>query len=207
MGAETSAGRYTPAAPKRATPYEQQQAARVAALSRASAATRTNPAITPAASRTPAPAPAARPAGVNSRGNYAQVSTPQAVAPGPIAPGPAPVSTNPADYESRVDAESTYAAQETGWQKALADYIANQGLASSQYNTNYDGSKFRQLGLDEETGKASLLEDYAARGLGSSGAYLEAADKQRNEFATQRTGLGTAKTQFGETRGSGTRFL
>ncbi|MET0464489.1 MAG: hypothetical protein ABW007_15090 [Chitinophagaceae bacterium] len=189
MGAGDRAGRVKAVSPRQAAIAREAKrdvgraASYAAGYSTAKPATSTRRATTPVST--------------NKSGQYAKSTTPAAVAPGPVQDIAPAVSTNPADYESRVATEPTYAAQETGWQKALADFQANQKLQSDQYKADYD-TQVTQLGKRRETDLASLLEDYAARGLGQSGVYNEAQEKLRNQFATEEAGLATGLGQFGE---------
>lgn len=108
----------------------------------------------------------------------------------PAAPPP-----GPPDINTFLAGDATYKSQQDALAKALADY-QNQGkLQTDQYNTNYD-TNVRQLKLDQKDAETAINDDYASRGLLTSGVFAKAFSDLQNQYAEKQKGLDTDKSNF-----------
>ena len=134
-----------------------------------------------------------------SAASFAPVEPPAPPAP-PVIPG--------------ADSDVTFQQQKAELAKAMADFEAQNNLAKSQYDTNFNDG-LRKLGWngganafdrnDTQGLYAQALSDntndFAARGMIRSGAMAEADSRINNEFATRKSDLDAARGQFQDTQG------
>lgn len=110
-------------------------------------------------------------------------------------------------------ADPTYKEQHADYAKALQDFIGNQTLAGSQYNTSYgrglqklgwNGNAFDQNNSNGSYGQSfqNNAEDFASRGAYNSGQYGKSVGDINQYFGDQKTDLDQAKADFGQSQGS-----
>jgi len=97
--------------------------------------------------------------------------------------------------DAYLGADSGYQAQVAALNKALADYQAQMGVQTNQYNTNYAGN-VAQLGQDRTQGLSDQQNDYTGRGLLHSGLYGKAAGDLGTQFDTRQADLSRARSDF-----------
>lgn len=132
----------------------------------------------------------------------------QREAPKRVAPKPAPKPTAkivtppsppkpppPPSVSQYLASDSTYQAQLAAFNKALADYQADQGLSRTDYQTGYD-QNYRDIGLAKEEAAQNLEEDFASRGLLKSGLYAADLGELNKQYQNQYTDLGNQRTSF-----------
>jgi hypothetical protein len=123
-------------------------------------------------------------------------TTPKAVPPvaktiiPPAPPKPAPPKAS--DY---LRTDSTYQRQAAAYQKSLADFMADQGLASADYNSGYQQT-FRDIGLAKGDAQQSLKDDYASRGMLQSSLYNEGLGELNTQYQNQFNDLTKQRTSF-----------
>lgn len=120
--------------------------------------------------------------GSNSRGFISRVATP--------APPPPPPSL--AQFLGK---DSTYNSQISQLKRALAQYLAQQGAAKTQYNTGY-ATNTDTLKTTLRDALASQQDDFASRGLLTSGLFADAMSKTNTDFAKQQSALDQARAQY-----------
>jgi hypothetical protein len=106
-----------------------------------------------------------------------------------VAPAPIP------SINQFLGADAGYQSQLAAIQKALADYQAQMGTQTNQYETNY-ASNLNQLGQDRTLGLADQQNDYTGRGLLHSGLYGKAAGDLTTQYDTKQADLGRARSDF-----------
>jgi hypothetical protein len=135
-----------------------------------------------------------------NRRSESRKSTPRST-PKPVQPAqkkivpPAPPKPVIPDINKFLAGDSTYQRQLAAFGKSLADFQADQGLAQTDYNTNY-GNTYRDIGLAKTDAAGNLEEDYASRGLLKSGLYNQALGELNQQYQNQFTDLGSQKTAF-----------
>lgn len=107
-----------------------------------------------------------------------------------VAPPPAPISVQ--DF---ISGDNTYQTQNNAYKKALADYAAQMRAEQGKYNGEY-GAQVSQLGLDRTQSLEDLQNDYAGRGLLTSGVYADAQGDMNKKFDTSLADLARAKTAY-----------
>lgn len=113
---------------------------------------------------------------------------------GAIAPTvPAPVI--PKFNDAYLAGDTAYSAQKAAYDKALADYVARSTGEATNYNTEYN-AKLGTMQKAQDQGALDLKDDYASRGLLSSGVYADALNDFNNSYTTQRDELARAKQQY-----------
>lgn len=117
----------------------------------------------------------------------------QAVAKRIVPPSP-PKPVAP-DINKFLAGDSTYQRQLADFGKSLSDFQADQGLASTDYTTNY-GNTRRDIGLAKTDASEGLEEDYASRGMLKSGLYNEALGELNQQYQNQYVDLDKQKTSF-----------
>lgn len=109
----------------------------------------------------------------------------------PTAP-PKPVAP---DLNKFLAGDSTYQRQLAAYNKSLADFGADQGLARSDYTTNYNNAS-RDIGLAKTEAAGNLEDDYASRGLLKSGLYNTALGELNTQYQNQSNDLNAQQTAF-----------
>jgi hypothetical protein len=97
--------------------------------------------------------------------------------------------------ESFLGADTQYQSQLAALNKALADYQAQMGMQSNQYQTNY-ASNLNQLGTDRKVGMDDQMNDYTGRGLFHSGLFGKAAGDLSTQFDNRQSDLSRARADF-----------
>ncbi len=91
--------------------------------------------------------------------------------------------------------DSTYQRQLAQFAKSLSDFKADQGLATTDYNTGYQNT-YRDIGLAKTDALKDLENDYASRGMLRSNLYSGAMGDLTGEYQNQYTDLGKQRTSF-----------
>lgn len=100
-----------------------------------------------------------------------------------------------AQIEAYLRGDSTYQGQLANFNKSLADFQSEQGLARTDYDTNYQNT-YRDIGLARDDALGDLENDFAARGLLHSSMYNTETGDLRNQYQNQYTDLGEQKTSY-----------
>lgn len=125
-------------------------------------------------------------------------SRPAPAAPAPqqkVITPPAPPKPVAPDINKFLAGDSTYQQQLAGFHKSLADFGTDQGLARTDYNTNYANTN-RDINLAKTDAANNLEEDYASRGLLKSGLYNTAVGDLTKQYQNQFNDLNSQKTAF-----------
>lgn len=114
--------------------------------------------------------------------------------------GGAIVPTVPAPVVPKFDqaylaGDTAYSSQKSAYDKALADFAARSQGKLTDYNTEYT-TKLADMQKAQDQGALDLKDDYAARGLLSSGVYGDALNDFNNSYTSQRNELARAKQQY-----------
>lgn len=145
--------------------------------------------------------------GGNSGYTQPRVSRPQsgANASGAIAPTvPAPVI--PKFDQNYLSGDTAYSSQKSAYQKALADFAAQQGADRTNYGNEYNAS-VTQMQKDQSQGALDLKDDYAARGLLTSGVYSDALNDFNADYTNKFNELARAKAAYeGDLTNANTNF-
>ncbi len=154
---------------------------------------------------TPAPpAPPAPPVVSNSSGSYQRPAPP----PVPNAGGVPTIGAPPGapSINSYLGVDSTYQQQMREFQAALASYLGSEKIQKSKINEDY-GSANKALNTQKVQDLDNMQQDYASRGLLTSGLFADANSKYNTDFLAklaeltknQRRGLtdlSTGETEF-----------
>lgn len=126
------------------------------------------------------------PSGVSntSNGTIAPIAAP--------APPPAPVTPSVDDW---LAGDATYKTQTDALSKAWKDYENSKTLQTNQYNTDYTGNT-QKLGEAKIQAGTDLADDYASRGVVTSGMYGKAYTDYLKNYADRQKGLDTNKSDF-----------
>lgn len=99
------------------------------------------------------------------------------------------------DTNSFLKGDSTYQRQLAAYAKSLADFQADQGLATTDYTTGYNSTR-RDIGLAKEQAAGDLKNDYASRGLLQSSLYNTDVGELNQQYQNQYTDLDKQKAGF-----------
>jgi hypothetical protein len=91
--------------------------------------------------------------------------------------------------------DSTYAAQLAALNKALADYRVGNAAQVSAYNQDY-GNQVRDLNKAKTDALDSQMNDYAGRGVVTSGVYLKDRADTGTTYANQQAALSQGKVNY-----------
>lgn len=131
------------------------------------------------------PPPRRLPIGSNSTGHYSTpISVPQNN-PGPIQP------VAPPSIEQYLGGDTTYQQQLRGFGKSLADFLAAQKLQNSKITQDYAAAQ-RAMNQQKVGDLKDIENDFASRGLLSSGLYAGAVGDYNTDFLQK---LGQLTTQ------------
>lgn len=128
----------------------------------------------------------------NNSGYYSRPSPPPSGGPGPmpqIAPPPAPP---PPDITTYLGHDTTYQGQVRQYQKALADFLAQETQQRGKINEDY-GSATKALGTQKTFDLNNMLQDFASRGLVNSGLYSGAVGDYNTNYLQQLNELTKGK--------------
>lgn len=114
------------------------------------------------------------------------------------APAPPPAPPSLEQFSAK---DSTYQNQLSALKKALADYMAQQGQAQTQYLTGYT-SDLDTLKQNRTQGLGDLENDYASRGLLQSGLYADSLSDLNTDYDKRQSALEQAKAAFLANQGS-----
>lgn len=106
-----------------------------------------------------------------------------------------PAPPKPPGNATWLRSDSTYQRQLAAYNKALADFQAEQGLSRTDYETNYQNTR-RDIGLAKEDALEALENDYAARGLLRSSLYNTDLGELNQQYQNQYTDLDKQRTAF-----------
>lgn len=113
---------------------------------------------------------------------------------GTIAPTVKPAAPRISKSEFLAD-DTTYKAQQSAYQKAINDYLAQYEAEQQKYNTEYTAG-IDKLGLERTQGAEALKDDYAGRGLLTSGVYADALNEFNTGYDTRLADMERAKTNY-----------
>lgn len=99
------------------------------------------------------------------------------------------------DTNTFLKGDSTYQRQLAAYAKSLADFQADQGLATTDYTTGYNSTR-RDIGLAKDQAAGDLKNDYASRGLLQSSLYNTDLGELNQQYQNQYTDLDKQKTSF-----------
>lgn len=155
----------------------------------------------PVRKATPARRAPAQPAG---RSSYRPATTPNARAPRPavgntktggVAPSvPAPPPMSIDEWLAKGN-DTTYNDQRSAYEKALADYAAQYKGEQDKYGNEYNAS-LAKMQQDNTLGAKDLENDYASRGLLTSGVYANALNEYQNSYQTKLSDLSRARDAY-----------
>lgn len=109
----------------------------------------------------------------------------------PMAAPPAP----PMSIEDWLAGDSAFKSQEDLLAKALADYQAQRQMQEAQYTTDYTANA-NKLKTNRTEAFSGLEDDYAGRGLLTSGLYAKAFQDLTNDYDQRQAALDTDKSNF-----------
>lgn len=147
----------------------------------------------------PAPAPTPGPRVVpNTQGSYARPiaaavpAPPPPVTPGPVQPIAPPAPPVPVFNELT---DPGFKEAQAGYQDVYNTQVGQQQYDWGNYQTQ-NAADITNLEKQNEINRQNLIDDYASRGLSSSGLYAKALGDLGDVFGTQRRGLTEAATQY-----------
>lgn len=114
------------------------------------------------------------------------------VAPSVPAPAPAPP---PMTLDQWLAKDTAYLSQKNSYDKALKDYAAQDAAERNKYNTEYNSS-LGKLNVEKGDAQTALNDDYAARGLMTSGLYADALNDFQNNYTTRQGDLERARQAY-----------
>lgn len=124
--------------------------------------------------------------GSNSTGRISSIAPP------PPAP---PAPPRPPDINSWLAGDTAYKQQMDASKKALADYIAQMTGQQNNYETEYTRNTMN-LADQEKQARTGTEEDYASRGLSTSGLFLKALADLTANYDKQESALGAGRAEF-----------
>lgn len=108
---------------------------------------------------------------------------------------PPPVTPKRLTDDQILAQDTTWLGQKASYKKALDDFMAQNTAERNKYTGQYDATK---TGYDTQKGQdwQALQDDYASRGLSTSGLFADATSKFNNDWATKYADLDRAKTAY-----------
>lgn len=91
--------------------------------------------------------------------------------------------------------DTAYIQQQNAFKKALDDYALQYKNELTNYNTEY-GATMDKLKTEKGLGATNLQDDYASRGLLTSGVYADALNKFNQDYTTKFDDLARAKSAY-----------
>lgn len=134
----------------------------------------------------PPPRPPAPPASSNSSGQYSRPSSPPQSSPGPITQ----INPPPPSIEQYLAGDTTYQEQLRNFNKSLADFLAQEKLNKSKVTTDYASAQ-RAMNMQKVQDLKDIENDFASRGLLSSGLYAGAVGDYNTGFTNRMNQLTT----------------
>lgn len=114
---------------------------------------------------------------------------------GTVAPSvPAPTKP-PMSLDQWLANDTVFQSSKNSYAKALQDYMAQDAAERSKYNNEY-GASVQKLNQDKTINQQALNDDYASRGLLTSGLYANALNEFQNKYATQQADMERAKAAY-----------
>ena len=108
---------------------------------------------------------------------------------------PAPPKPVIPDINKYLGGDSTYQRQLAAYARSLADFQAEQGLARTDYNTNYQNT-YRDIGLSKTDALGDLENDFASRGMLKSSLYNEGLGDLNEQYQNQYGDLSKQRLSF-----------
>lgn len=124
--------------------------------------------------------------GSSSTGRISSIAPPP---PAPPSPPKAP------DANAWLAGDTTYKQQMDASKKALADYIAQMTGQQNNYETEYTRNTMN-LADQEKQARTNTEEDYASRGLSTSGLFLKALSDLATQYDKQESALSSGRAEF-----------
>lgn len=131
----------------------------------------------PPPNRTPPPSP---PVASNNSGQYSRPAPPPAANPGPITP----VKPPPPSINAYLAGDSTYQGQLSQFHNALAQFLAQEKTNKSRITTDYNTAN-KALNDQRSLDLKNIQDDYASRGLLTSGLFAGANSDYQKNFLQQ----------------------
>jgi hypothetical protein len=91
--------------------------------------------------------------------------------------------------------DTAYLTQKNAYDKAAKDYAAQDAAERAKYNTEYDAAG-KKLETEKGLAQTALNDDYAARGMLTSGLYADALNDFQNSYATKQADAERARTGY-----------
>lgn len=114
---------------------------------------------------------------------------------GTVAPSvPAPTKP-PMSLDQWLAQDTVFQSSKNSYAKALQDYMAQDAAERAKYNNEY-GASVQKLQQDKTINQQALNDDYASRGLLTSGLYANALNEFQNKYATQQADMERAKQAY-----------
>lgn len=114
---------------------------------------------------------------------------------GNIAPITQPAPPAAPSVDDWLAGDSTFQSQNNALAKAWADYQNNAKMQTDQYNNQY-GQNVDAMNKQKDLDAHSLEDDYASRGLLTSGLYAKANTDFLTSYADKQKTLDTGKADF-----------
>lgn len=124
-------------------------------------------------------------------GGGGAISRAAAPAPAPKAPPAPKVPT----IEEWLAGDTTYKSTQDSLSKALADYLAEKNRQTGLYNTEYD-TNVANLTTSRQAATTDLENDYASRGMLTSGTYADALSQLSGDYDERQNTLTRGKSNF-----------
>ena len=114
------------------------------------------------------------------------------IAPPPPAPPPPP---KPPSIDQWLAGDTVYKQQTDASAKALADYMAQMTGQQNSYNTEYQRN-LGNLSDAEKLAQTDTENDYASRGLSTSGVFLKALADLKADYDKRESTLSDGRAEF-----------
>lgn len=110
----------------------------------------------------------------------------------PIAPPPPP---KPPSIQQWLSGDATYKQQQDAMKKAMADYQAQMTGQQNNYETEYNRNLLSTQDA-EKLAQTDTENDYASRGLSTSGLYLKALNDLHTDYDKREGALADGRAEF-----------
>jgi hypothetical protein len=107
----------------------------------------------------------------------------------------APVAPAVPTADAFLGKDATFLAQQAQLAKAIADYRAQMGQNTNQYNTDY-ASRVNDLNINRDQSVTNQGEDFASRGMYISGLYGKDRSDLLGQFSRRQGDMDTAKANY-----------
>ena len=114
---------------------------------------------------------------------------------GTVAPSvPAPAKP-PMTLDQWLATDTAYQSQKKEYDQALRDYTTNDTAERAKYENEYKAN-LAKMETEKQTAQTALNDDYASRGMLSSGLYADALNDFQNNYATKQADAQRARTAY-----------